>query len=102
MDYSRILVVSIGTGSAKNEKKYSADVVNKWGPLGWLLNGSVPPLAELFAEASADMVDYHVSVAFQALHCHGNYLRVQVRPLMVGCLSVSLLFFGACLVHASL
>ncbi|KAL3500311.1 hypothetical protein ACH5RR_039404 [Cinchona calisaya] len=77
MDYGRFLVISLGSGTSKNEKKYSAEVVNKWGPLGWMLNGSTPPLLEIFAKASEDMVDYHVSVAFQALHSEANYLRIQ-------------------------
>ncbi|CDP07844.1 unnamed protein product [Coffea canephora] len=76
-DYARFLVISIGTGSAKIEKKFSAEMVNKWNPLGWVLNGTVPPLVEMFAQASGDMVDYQISVIFQALHSEANYLRIQ-------------------------
>ncbi|XP_071917881.1 patatin-like protein 1 [Coffea arabica] len=77
MDYASFLVISIGTGSAKKEKKFSAEMVNKWNPLGWVLNGTVPPLVEMFAQASGDMVDYQISVIFQALHSEANYLRIQ-------------------------
>ncbi|KAJ8477964.1 hypothetical protein OPV22_021691 [Ensete ventricosum] len=45
MDYHRFLVISLGTGSSKEE--------------------------------SADMVDIHISEAFQALHSGKNYLRIE-------------------------
>lgn len=77
-DYGRFLVISIGTGSAKAEKKYSAQKAAKWGVLGWLLNGGSTPIVDVFTLASADMVDFHFSVVFQALHSEQNYLRIQV------------------------
>ncbi|XP_012838705.1 PREDICTED: patatin-like protein 2 [Erythranthe guttata] len=77
MDYGRFLVISVGTGSAKAEKKYSAKSAAKWGVLGWLLNGGSTPIVDVFTLASADMVDFHLSVVFQALHSEQNYLRIQ-------------------------
>ncbi|XP_051149821.1 patatin-like protein 2 [Andrographis paniculata] len=76
-DYGRFLVISVGTGSAKAEKRYSARAAAKWGVLGWLLHGGSAPLVDVFTQASADMVDYHLSVVFQALHSQQNYLRIQ-------------------------
>ncbi|KAL7127448.1 hypothetical protein ABFS83_14G253900 [Erythranthe nasuta] len=76
-DYGRFLVISVGTGSAKAEKKYSAKSAAKWGVLGWLLNGGSTPIVDVFTLASADMVDFHLSVVFQALHSEQNYLRIQ-------------------------
>ncbi|XP_026460476.1 patatin-like protein 5 isoform X2 [Papaver somniferum] len=38
-DYKKYLILSLGTGNAKNEQKYSASVVSKWGVLGWLYDG---------------------------------------------------------------
>ncbi|KAK6130927.1 hypothetical protein DH2020_035329 [Rehmannia glutinosa] len=76
-DYGRFLVISLGTGSAKAEKKYSAKKAAKWGVLGWLLNGGSTPIVDVFTLASADMVDFHFSVVFQALHSQQNYLRIQ-------------------------
>ncbi|KAK0576155.1 hypothetical protein LWI29_012874 [Acer saccharum] len=67
MDYGRFLVISIGTGSPKIEEKYSAKMAAKWGTLGWLLHGGSVPLVDVFTQASADMVDFHISVVFQAL-----------------------------------
>ena len=78
MDYGRFLVISIGTGSPKSEQKYNAKMAAKWGVLGWLLHGGSTPLVDVFTQASADMVDFHISVVFQALHSEDNYLRIQV------------------------
>uniref|UniRef100_A0A5B6YTQ7 Patatin n=2 Tax=Davidia involucrata TaxID=16924 RepID=A0A5B6YTQ7_DAVIN len=77
MDYGRLLVISLGTGSSKIEEKYDADEAAKWGVLGWLTNGGSTPLVDVFTQASADMVDFHLSVVFQALHSERNYLRIQ-------------------------
>ncbi|KAI8549870.1 hypothetical protein RHMOL_Rhmol06G0058500 [Rhododendron molle] len=77
MDYCRFLVISIGTGSSKSGTKYSAKTAAKWGVLGWLLHGGSTPLVDGFTLASADMVDFHISVVFQALHSEENYLRIQ-------------------------
>ncbi|KAE9457127.1 hypothetical protein C3L33_10966, partial [Rhododendron williamsianum] len=63
VDYRRFLVISIGTGSSKAEKKYSAKTAAKWSVLGWLLHGGSTPLVDVFTLASADMVDFHLSVA---------------------------------------
>ncbi|XVE94852.1 hypothetical protein REPUB_Repub02eG0045300 [Reevesia pubescens] len=71
------LVISIGTGSNKIEQKYNAKMAAKWGILGWLLHGGSVPLVDVFSQASADMVDFHISVLFQALHSEENYLRIQ-------------------------
>ncbi|KAK6939565.1 Patatin-like phospholipase domain [Dillenia turbinata] len=83
MDYGRFLVISIGTGSSKIEKKYDAKRASKWGVLGWLLAGGNTPLVDVFMQGSADMVDIHISVVFQALHSQKNYLRIQEDTLSV-------------------
>jgi hypothetical protein len=76
-EYGRYLVVSLGTGSAKCEEKYHAAHAAKWGILGWLTGGGSCPLVDVFTQASSDMVDYHLSTVFQALHSENNYLRIQ-------------------------
>ncbi|GFS33204.1 PATATIN-like protein 4 [Actinidia rufa] len=81
MDYGRFLVISIGTGSPKVEKRYNAKMAAKWGVLGWLLHGGSTPLVDIFTQASGDMVDFHNSVFFQALHSEDNYLRIQEDTL---------------------
>ncbi|KAG1342272.1 Patatin-like protein 2 [Cocos nucifera] len=77
VDYGKFLVLSLGTGSAKQEEKLNASKASKWGVLGWLYNNGTTPLIDSFSQASSDMVDIHASVVFQALHCEGNYLRIQ-------------------------
>ncbi|KAJ9166202.1 hypothetical protein P3X46_020984 [Hevea brasiliensis] len=76
-DYSRFLVLSLGTGSPKSEEKYHADDAAKWGLLGWLTSEHSTPLVDVFMQASSDMVDYHISTVFQALHSEENYIRIQ-------------------------
>ncbi|XP_008779158.1 patatin-like protein 2 [Phoenix dactylifera] len=76
-DYGRFLVISLGTGTAKNEEKFDAKESSKWGVLGWLLSGGSNPLVDAFTQASSDMVDIHISVVFQALHSDSKYLRIQ-------------------------
>ncbi|XP_059636693.1 patatin-like protein 2 [Cornus florida] len=77
MDYGRLLVISLGTGSFEAEEKYIAEKVAKWGILGWLTTGGSTPVVDVFTQASADMVDFHLSVVFQALRSEKNYLRIQ-------------------------
>ncbi|XP_059635336.1 patatin-like protein 2 [Cornus florida] len=81
MDYGRLLVISLGTGSPKAEEKYNADEAAKWGMLGWLTSGGSTPIVDVFSQASSDMVDFHLSVVFQALHSEKNYLRIQDNSL---------------------
>nr|GMD94572.1 Acyl transferase/acyl hydrolase/lysophospholipase [Ipomoea batatas] len=76
-DFNRFLVISLGTGAAKNEKKYDSIQAAKWGIFRWLFNKSSTPLIEVFSQSSADMVDLHNSVVFQALHSEDSYLRIQ-------------------------
>ncbi|XP_075523891.1 patatin-like protein 2 [Primulina tabacum] len=73
----RFLVLSLGTGSPKAEKKYDAKIAAKWGVMGWLVQGGSSPIFDVFNRASGDMVDYHISTVFQALHSQENYLRIQ-------------------------
>ncbi|KAK1554858.1 hypothetical protein Q3G72_018398 [Acer saccharum] len=80
MDYGRLLVISLGTGSGKDQGKYSADAAAKWGVLGWLTSGGSTPLVDVFTQASADMADLQISAVFQALHSD-KYLRIQEDTL---------------------
>jgi len=76
-DYGKFMVLSLGTGSAKVEEKFDAVQSSKWGLLGWLSNKDTTPIIDSFSQASADLVDIHASVLFQALHCSKSYLRIQ-------------------------
>ncbi|KAK9993972.1 hypothetical protein SO802_023675 [Lithocarpus litseifolius] len=77
MDYGRFLVISVGTGSPMTAEKYNAKKAARWGTLGWLHHGGFVPLVDVFTQASADMVDVHIAVLFQALRSEHNYLRIQ-------------------------
>ncbi|CAL4999347.1 unnamed protein product [Urochloa decumbens] len=76
-DYGKFMVLSLGTGSAKIEKKFDAVESSKWGLLGWIYNKGTTPIIDSFSQASADLVDIHASVLFQALHSDDRYLRIQ-------------------------
>ncbi|KAM0876949.1 hypothetical protein ACQ4PT_035837 [Festuca glaucescens] len=76
-DYGKFMVLSLGTGTAKIEEKFDALQSSKWGLLGWLYNSGATPIIDSFSQASADLVDIHASVLFQALHVEKHYLRIQ-------------------------
>jgi hypothetical protein len=76
-DYGRFMVLSLGTGAAKNEEKFDAVESSKWGLLGWLYKKGSTPIIDSFSQASSDIVDIHASVLFQALHSEKSYLRIQ-------------------------
>ncbi|KAL5705842.1 hypothetical protein ACHQM5_024082 [Ranunculus cassubicifolius] len=78
MDCTRFLILSLGTGIAKKEEIYSADMVSKWGTFDWVYqnNGSTP-LIDIYGDAGTDMVDIHTSTLFQSNNVKTNYLRIQ-------------------------
>ncbi|CAO2831164.1 unnamed protein product [Amaranthus hypochondriacus] len=77
----RLVVLSIGNGSAKNEQKYNAKITAKWGPLSWILYNGHTPIIDFLFEAGSDMVDLHNNVLFQAMQSQDNYLRIQDNSL---------------------
>lgn len=82
LDYRKYLVLSLGTGTPKTEKKYDAKMASKWGIIGWLYKDGHSPLVDAFTFASGDMVDLHMSLIFRSISCEHNYLRIQVRISM--------------------
>ncbi|KAL5713698.1 hypothetical protein ACHQM5_015751 [Ranunculus cassubicifolius] len=81
LNYGRFLVISLGTGSAKEKSSFDAKMASKWGMLGWFYSGDGVPLLDAFTQASADMVDIHASILFQALHSEKHYLRIELGNL---------------------
>ncbi|KAI8535226.1 hypothetical protein RHMOL_Rhmol10G0157500 [Rhododendron molle] len=77
METDRMLVLSLGTGTAKQEEKYNAAIASKWGQLNWVMDNGAAPLLDVYGHACADMVDIHISTLFQSLRCELNYLRIQ-------------------------
>ncbi|GJN02565.1 hypothetical protein PR202_ga19927 [Eleusine coracana subsp. coracana] len=80
-EFRRYLVVSVGTGAAKQSEKYTAPQCAKWGLLRWLYDGDFNPLIDILSHASSDMVDIHASVLFKALRCEEQYIRIQDETL---------------------
>ncbi|XP_009589752.1 patatin-like protein 2 [Nicotiana tomentosiformis] len=77
MDCKRMLVLSLGTGIGKQEKKYNAASASKWGLLGWMYNNGASPLIDVYGDASVDIVDIHLSTIFKSFGSEKNYLRIQ-------------------------
>jgi len=78
MEFGRFLIISLGTGTPKNEHKFNAKMAAKWGLLDWLTNSGSSPLIDVLTHSSGDMVDFHLATATQALNSENNYLRIQV------------------------
>ncbi|XP_062075304.1 patatin-like protein 3, partial [Humulus lupulus] len=76
LDFTRFLVISLGTGSNKTEQKYNAKLSTTWGASSWMFYNGSSPLIDVYSEASVDMVNYHNSVFFNALGCDRNHLRI--------------------------
>ncbi|CAO2830860.1 unnamed protein product [Amaranthus hypochondriacus] len=75
--HDKLLVLSIGTGSAKNDKKYDAKITAKWGLMSWVYEKGSSPIIQAFYEAGSDLVDYQNNIVFQSIRSQHNYLRVQ-------------------------
>ncbi|KAE8718216.1 Phosphoglycerate mutase family protein [Hibiscus syriacus] len=81
LDYSKLLVLSLGCGEAKFEPKYDADLVNKWGLINWMFYQNGSPLLQSLTTASFDMVDFHIAARFKSFGSDKNYLRIQETNL---------------------
>ena len=77
MDTSKILVISLGTGTAKFEEKYNASTASQWSPRDW-----INPTIDSYSASSADMPDIEVTSLFQSLGAEKNYLRIQEDNLV--------------------
>ncbi|XP_051140462.1 patatin-like protein 2 [Andrographis paniculata] len=77
----KILVVSLGCGLPRRERKYNAVEAAEWGMLSWVYNRGRSPLIEIFFDSSSDMVDIHVSTLFRYADKMQNYLRIQEDDL---------------------
>ncbi|KAE8655143.1 Patatin-like protein 2 [Hibiscus syriacus] len=77
LNYENYMIISLGTGTSKMEKKYNAKTAEKWGILGWLYSEGSSPLVDALTFAGADMVDLHMSMIFSSIKSEKNYLRIQ-------------------------
>ncbi|CAM6023055.1 unnamed protein product [Sphagnum balticum] len=77
MNFSNFLVLSLGTG--QHRPRYLAKDAAKWGVINWLRHNRDVPLFSCLENASADMVDYNLSMMFNAHKSNHNYLRIQTN-----------------------
>ncbi|XP_078157453.1 patatin-like protein 2 [Carex rostrata] len=80
-DYGKFIIISLGTGSAKEEGTYNANDTAKWGQLQWLYHNGKNPLIDSFLHASSALVDANLSVFITILDSYKNYLRIQTNAL---------------------
>ncbi len=74
--YDDLLVLSLGTG--QQIQSYDTNEVAKWGVFKWMAYKGDAPLVDMVFNASADMVDYNLSIIFASEKSSRNYLRIQV------------------------
>lgn len=80
-DYSKFLVLSLGTGAAKNEHFYNAKDAANWGSVQWIASiyTDSHPIIDVLQDGSANMVEIHLATIFEAFQAQDNYLRIQVQ-----------------------
>ncbi|CAK9224377.1 unnamed protein product [Sphagnum troendelagicum] len=76
-NFSNFLVLSLGTG--QHRTRYLAKDAAKWGVINWLRHYRDVPLFSCMENASADMVDYNLSMMLDAHKSDHNYLRIQTN-----------------------
>ncbi|KAM1226905.1 hypothetical protein ACFX13_006315 [Malus domestica] len=78
IDSSKLLVLSLGTGSAKKHMELTIGDPSIWGILTWLLpQKGVTPLIDVLMTASVNMVEVYLSAYFKVSGSDSNYLRIQ-------------------------
>ncbi|WOG93107.1 hypothetical protein DCAR_0312388 [Daucus carota subsp. sativus] len=77
MDTEKLLVLSLGTGTAKQEQRYDINTASQWSALDWVFSKGATPLIDVYSASNTDMVDIQVLSLFQALGAEKNYLRIQ-------------------------
>jgi len=82
VDFTKYHVISIGTGSFKEEETemYSAKECGKWSARQWgfKFRHGRSPIVDVFTQASNFLVDYNVAMLFHSHGCEKNYLRIQL------------------------
>lgn len=81
IDSSKLLVLSLGTGSARRDEKLQVADHNSWGIFQWFIGPDpdyTTPLLDALTTATKDTVDMYMSAFFNASGYSDNYLRIQV------------------------
>ncbi|KAK2992289.1 hypothetical protein RJ640_020282 [Escallonia rubra] len=77
----KLLVLSLGTGTARRHKKYKACEAAKWGAVKWLASHGSSPLVNFFAQASSAMQDIYILTILRAFESEDYYYRIQDETL---------------------
>ncbi|TVU24896.1 hypothetical protein EJB05_27360, partial [Eragrostis curvula] len=79
-DFNKGLVISIGTGSAK--QSYEAEECARWGIIGWIYNykDGHTPLLDILFSANASLISLNTGYLFHLHKCQDNYLRINPEP----------------------
>ncbi|CAG7886121.1 unnamed protein product [Brassica rapa] len=90
LGYDKFLVISIGTGSSKNEEKYSAKKAAKWGIISWLYNDGSTPILDMVSDSGHRSSIMHSSCKKNKPPSRGSLVTILsldgggVRGIMVG------------------
>ncbi|XVF57449.1 hypothetical protein PTKIN_Ptkin06aG0206400 [Pterospermum kingtungense] len=79
IDISKLLVLSLGTGSS--QRNNDLDVSKQWGPLDWVWGKSGIPILNILMTAMDDMTDIYLAGFFRGTDFDENYLRIQTDTL---------------------
>ncbi|EXB55925.1 Patatin group A-3 [Morus notabilis] len=90
VDYTKVLVISLGTGSNKTQQKYNAKLSASWGPISWIYYNGSSPIIDAFSESCVDTVNYYNCVFFDAAGCESNYFRIDDDTLQGDLASVDI------------
>ncbi|KAK2637910.1 hypothetical protein Ddye_025705 [Dipteronia dyeriana] len=82
MDYSKLLVLSLGTGSPNKDVQFKVGDGKQWGFVSWLCDSDGRmPFIDIIFNAIDDMVDIYMSIFFKSSAVHDNYLHIQTDSL---------------------
>lgn len=78
-DIKKYLVLSLGTGYAKEE--YTVEECREWGLVGWLYTRGKNPLIDIFSRASTMSVHWNTWFVFHAKKLEHRYLRINLEEV---------------------
>eukprot|EP00258_Populus_trichocarpa_P031077 XP_024447096.1 patatin-like protein 2 isoform X2 [Populus trichocarpa] len=80
VDYSKILLLSLGTGERNGKDKLEVGDPSKWGILNWLWqNDNSYPLLDILMSSADEMIEMYMSSIFQSRGLSENYTRIQAE-----------------------
>ncbi|XWS58189.1 hypothetical protein CRYUN_Cryun08bG0013300 [Craigia yunnanensis] len=82
LDCTKLLVLSLGTGSSKRNNKIEVNKEN-WGPVDWVVGKGGIPILDVYQNGSDDMVDIYLYGSFRGTSFEDNYLRIQTDSLKI-------------------